>query len=69
MTIGSKEHDTMMADFERMSPSFPVRLGPFTKEPRALWSKGQIYQHGQTNEFFRMFCAGYANARCVYLNG
>lgn len=41
----------------------------FDKEAYEFWPRGIIYQHGGTNELFKAFCAGYAMARCVYVQG
>ena len=53
MKANSKEHFEMMAFFEKEHKS--MRLD---KEPKELWSKGNIYQNGETNAAFVSFRFG-----------
>ena len=66
MTIGSKEHQDMIAAFERHMNATQIRCR-FDKEAKDDWRKGRVYQDGHTNDHFRVYSAGYANARCVYM--
>ena len=68
MNIGSKEHYEMITDFEKSAKALPVALGRFDKEEKSEWSKGNIYEDGATNGLFKLFSAGYSNARCKYIN-
>lgn len=69
MTLGSKEHMDMMAQFEKDASTVNgipnLRL---TREPKDIWSSGQIYQDGFVNQLFKIYSLGYANARCTYMN-
>lgn len=55
MTINTKEHYDLMAQFEREFSHHRL-----DKEPKDLWSKGIIYQNGQANELFLAYRRGYA---------
>lgn len=62
MQINSQEHEEIIADFEKQFCGLRI-----DKEPRELWPKQNIYQNGEANALFLAFRAGYATARCVYL--
>jgi hypothetical protein len=70
MTLGTQEHINIMAAFEKYAKSahngIRFRLD---REQKSEWPKGHVYQDGLTNDFFKLYSAGYANARCVYLQG
>ena len=71
MQIHSKEHSEMMDAFERSAPKLSavvVRGMRFDRENKESWSKGFIYQHGETNNLFLTWRSGYAAARSVYLS-
>lgn len=68
MKLGTTEHYDMIASFEKYAKTSPVRVR-FDKEPKADWAKGRIYQDMNTNDLFNLYCAGYASARCAYLQG
>lgn len=59
MTLGSREHDELIQQFERDSrqrmPSAAV-----AKEPRELWKNGHVYQDGHTNQLFVAYSLGHA---------
>ncbi len=55
MTLRSKEHYDLMAQFEREFSH--LRLD---KEPKELWPKGNIYCHGDANALFLAYRRGYA---------
>lgn len=61
MKVGTKEHYEMMEEFEKWA------CGRFDKEPKEFWSKGMVYQNGEINEQFRMFCIGYSVGRQKYM--
>ncbi len=58
MTLGSKDHEEIVAMFERVYPH--LRLDKETKEMR---SRGYIYQNGETNNLFLAFRHGAAFGR------
>jgi hypothetical protein len=64
MTVGSQEHDDLIAQFER---DYRITERRAEKEPRRLWAQGNVYSHGETNAVFDAYRKGYAFARCVYL--
>lgn len=63
MTLGSQEHEEIMAQFERLH-----RGRRLDREPKALWTRGIVYQDGSVNDLFLSYRNGYSYARCVYLN-
>lgn len=68
MTLGSAEHYAMMKAFEAYAKQAPGIVScRFDKEAKEQWSLGNIYQDGHTNNLFNLYAAGYANARCVYI--
>lgn len=66
MKLGSKEHYDMLDAFERSFKSMQL-YGRLDRESQDWWSRGVFYQDGQVNVMFRTFTAGYAEARCIYL--
>lgn len=66
MRIGSQEHYDMMAAFEKYAARSPIRCR-FDKESKDQWPNGRIYQDGNTNDLFNLYSAGYALARCHYM--
>lgn len=66
MQIGTTEHYEMISGFEKHMKTSPIRAR-FEKEEKEHWNKGRIYQCGNTNDLFRVYSAGYALARCNYL--
>lgn len=60
MTLGSKEHYELIAQFEK-------DFGParFDKEPKELWAKGIVYQDGEMNKLFMAFRLGYSLGKAV----
>lgn len=50
MTLGSKEHYDLIAMFESVFTGHR-----FDKEPKDMWSKGYVYQNGETNNLFLAF--------------
>lgn len=68
MQIGTQEHYDIISSFEKYIAGgfFLLRMD---KEEKSEWQKGRIYQSGETNNMFKLYSAGYSNARCVYLQG
>ncbi len=62
MTIGSKEHYEMIDTFKNNYNGSRLDM-----EEKEMWKAGQFFQHGETNEAFRMFSLGYSVGRSVYL--
>ena len=60
MTLNSKEHYELMADFERL-----CKPGRTDKEPKDMWARGIIYQDGTVNEMFKIYRLGYAHGKAV----
>jgi hypothetical protein len=61
MQLHTKEHGEMIKQFEKHFP------GRHDKEHKDMWPKGVIYQNGEMNNMFKVFCVGYSVARCEYL--
>ena len=55
MMLKTQEHHDLMAQFEK---EFCHRR--LDKEQKSLWSRGVIYQDGQSNELFLAYRRGYA---------
>jgi len=63
MTVGTKEHYELLAQFER---EFRKRWsGRLDKEAKELWARGAIYQNGEVNQSFLAFQLGYAFGKAV----
>lgn len=60
MKLGSKEHDELMAQFER-----DCKPGRTDKEPRESWARGIVYQAGEVNNLFKVYRMGYALGKAV----
>lgn len=60
MTLNTKEHYDLMAQFEKEFSHHRL-----DKEPKDLWSKGNVYQNGQANELFLAYRRGYAYGAAV----
>lgn len=60
MTLGSKEHYDLLAQFEK---EFSHRR--LDREPKADWRRGIIYQDGTTNELFLAYRKGFAHGEAV----
>lgn len=58
--LGSREHDAMMAFFERTHAH--LRLD---REPRDRQRKGNVYQDGHANEIFKAFREGYEFGKVI----
>jgi hypothetical protein len=56
--IGSKEFYELIENFEKNISYLPYGVS-FEKEERSMWEQGQIYQNGQTNNYFKCFMLGY----------
>jgi hypothetical protein len=54
------EIEQVIQVFERSRNNLPYTGGRLTKEPRENWKRQQYYQHGETNNQFLAFLAGYA---------
>ena len=63
MTLGSAEHYEIIEFFERAFVS--QRSLRFDKEHKDLWSKGHIYQDGETNALFLAFRQGVSYGKAV----
>jgi hypothetical protein len=57
----SKEHYEMIEMFEKVFGK-GFRLD---KEPKELWAKGNVYQHGDLNNMFLVFRHGYAYGKAM----
>lgn len=57
----TKEHYELIAQFEKSAGKY-FRLD---KEPKELWKRGQIFQNGEANNAFKMYCEGFAYGRAV----
>lgn len=69
MTITSKEHEDMMAQFEKDSGKIQgIPNLRFNREDKSEWPKGHFYQSDSCNQLFLMYCLGYSFGRCVYMN-
>ncbi len=62
MTLKAQEHYDLIAQFER---DFRLTGRCIEKEPKEMWAKGSIYQHGETNQQFLVYRHGYAFGKCV----
>lgn len=60
MTLLGKDHYEMIEFFERTITGYRL-----DKEPKELWSKGIIYQHGELNQLFKVFRQGVAYGQAV----
>lgn len=60
MKLLSQEHYDLMAMFEREFHG--ARLD---KEDKSIWSRGHVYQNGETNNLFLAFRRGYALGQAV----
>ena len=60
MTLTSKDHYEMIAFFDHQFKH--LRLD---KEPKEMWSKGNIYQNGETNKLFLAFRQGVAYGKAT----
>ena len=60
LTIKSAEFYEMLEMFERVYPH--MRLD---REATEFWSKGAVYQSGETNNLFHAFRHGYVFAKAV----
>lgn len=62
--IGTKEHYDILERFEK--DFYHMRLD---REPTEIWSTGQVYQNGETNNAYRAYIAGYMLGRVTYMHG
>lgn len=60
MTLGSKDHEELMAMFEREYAGLRM-----DRENKALWAKGNVYQSGETNNLFLAYRKGAAYGRAT----
>lgn len=60
--LGTKEYYDLIAAFER-DYNGTHRLD---KEPKELWSKGNVYQHGELNLLWRAFERGVSFGKLYY---
>ena len=63
MNLKDGEHDELIKQFEKDYPHAPTR-----KEPKEIWTKGNIYCHGETNALFLAYRLGYSLGRWVERN-
>lgn len=61
MTITSKEHYDLMAMFEQEFNGFRL-----DREAKEFWSKGNVYQSGETNNLFLAYRKGVAYGKAVH---
>jgi uncharacterized protein (UPF0332 family) len=59
--INSREHYDLIAMFEREFKG----EGRLDKEPKDIWSKGNVYQDGTMNRLFLAYRRGYAFGKTV----
>lgn len=60
MSLNGKEHEELMAMFEKEFVGYRL-----DHEPKALWSSGAIYQDGAVNQLFLAYRRGYAFGKAV----
>jgi hypothetical protein len=53
--LNNKEHYELIAMFEKEFKGFRL-----DKEEKSFWSKGNIYQNGETNNMFLAYRKGYS---------
>lgn len=58
--LKTKEHYDLMAQFEANFKHLAL-----AKEDKGDWSRGIIYQNGNTNELFKVYRHGYAYGKAV----
>lgn len=58
--IKTKEHYDLMAQFEADFKHLPL-----AREAKDDWSRGILYQNGNTNELFKVYRYGYAYGKAV----
>lgn len=68
MTIGTKEHEDIMAMFEKTLTKSSLPSRRIEREDKANWRQGNVYQDGHTNALFQLYSAGYAHGRTEYMN-
>ena len=62
--ILTKEHYQLLEYFEKSFKG--VRID---REPKDLWTTGQIYEDGETNKLFSAFRLGYSFGKAVERSG
>ena len=60
MTLFSKEHYEVIEMFEK-----EFKGNRFDKEPKDIWSNGNIYQDGMVNMLFLAYRKGFAMGRAA----
>lgn len=60
MELKTKEHYEVIEAFEADMKRAPFFRGHYTKEDKALWAKGHVYTHGETNAMFLAYRYGVA---------
>jgi hypothetical protein len=60
LKLHDKEHHELIFQFEKDFPYLPK-----VKEPKDLWSKGNIYTNGDANKLFKAYQMGYSFAKCT----
>jgi hypothetical protein len=61
MQLITNEHYDLMDAFERIYKTFRL-----DKENKELWTKGHIYQSGETNDLFLAFRYGASYGKAIY---
>jgi hypothetical protein len=61
VTLGTQEHDDIMAMFER-----EFRSHRLDRERKELWKAEHIYQSGEANELFLAYRRGYSFGKAVH---
>jgi len=64
MKVGTKEFYDILENFEKNF--YHMRLD---KESKEIWSTGQIYQNGETNNAYSAYILGYSLGRLSYMHG
>lgn len=69
MTVGSKEFEEIMKQFEKTicTGIYGHRFDRVPNIGKPGWVPGEFYDDGYVNNIFRAYQSGYAHARCVYM--
>lgn len=63
--LGTQEHYDLIDQFEKWYRKCSLTRGRLDKEPKEMWCKGRIYEHGDTRAEYQAFIAGYAYGKTV----
>ena len=65
MKLLSKEHYEIMDAFEANMDKTSMYVRLDREQDKELWKKGYLYEHGETNNLFKVFRMGVAYQKCV----